>query len=70
MQLQKKLGIGFVLFGIATIIGMYFVANSGAFLFSALVGLMAIFFGAFQLMIASQATAHSGSKSKGKKARK
>lgn len=70
MQLQKKLGIGFVLFGIATIIGMYFVANSGAFLFSALVGLMAIFFGAFQLMIASQATLHSGSKAKGKKARK
>lgn len=69
MHLQKKLGIGFVLFGIVIIIGMYFIANSGAFLFSSLVGLMAIFFGAFQLMIANQTPAHSA-KSKFKKARK
>lgn len=69
MRLQKKLGIGFVLFGIVIIIGMYFVANSGAFLFSSLVGLMAIFFGAFQLMIASQTPAH-GPKTKSRKARR
>ena len=69
MQLQKKLGIGFVLFGIATIISMYFIVNSGAFLFSALVGLLAIFFGAFQLMIANQSSVHS-TKSKTKRTRK
>lgn len=69
MHLQKKLGIGFVTFGVVIIIGMYFIANSGAFMFSSLVGLMAIFFGAFQLMIASQTPIHNA-KPKLRKARK
>ena len=70
MQLQQKLGFGFILFGIATILGMYFVANGGAFLFSALMGLMAIFFGAFQLMITANTTTKPATKSKPKKGRK
>lgn len=70
MQIQKKLGIGFVLFGVVMIIGMYFIASSGAFLFSSLVGLMAIFFGAFQLMIASQTPLHSGGAKAKRKTRK
>ena len=53
MKLQKKLGIGFILFGIFLVAGTYFVADGGAFVFSALIGLLAIFFGAFQLMIST-----------------
>jgi len=67
MQLQKKLGIGFILFGIALIIGLYFVADGGAFLFSALIGLMAVFFGAFQLMLTADLAAKPAAKSKLKK---
>ena len=70
MQLQKKLGFGFILFGIVMIIGMYFVADGGAFLFSALIGLMAVFFGAFQLMITADLAAKPAAKSKPKKGRK
>ncbi|WP_049629615.1 hypothetical protein [Cellvibrio sp. pealriver] len=51
MHTQKKLGIGFIFFGFLLIVAMYFVADGGAFVFTALLGLMAIFFGAFQLMI-------------------
>lgn len=70
MQLQKKLGLGFILFGIVIILGMYFVADGGAFLFSALIGLMAVFFGAFQLIIAADTTPRSAPKSKSRKGRK
>lgn len=70
MQLQKKLGFGFIFFGIAIILGVYFVADGGAFLFSALVGLMAVFFGAFQLMITADIAAKPAAKTKPKKGRK
>lgn len=70
MQLQKKIAFGFIFFGIAIIFGMYFVADGGAFLFAALVGLMAVFFGAFQLMITVDAAAKPAAKSKTKKGRK
>lgn len=70
MQLQKKLGFGFMFFGAAIILGMYLVADGGAFLFSALIGLMAVFFGAFQLMITADATAKPTAKNKFKKGRK
>lgn len=70
MQVQQKLGFGFVFFGIAIIIGMYFVADGGAFIFSALMGLMAVFFGAFQLMITANTTTKMAAKSKLKKGRK
>ncbi len=53
MHTQKKLGMGFILFGFLLIVAMYFVADGGAFVFTALLGLMAVFFGAFQLMIIS-----------------
>lgn len=70
MHLQKKLGIGFIFFGLIIIVTMYFVADGGAFVFCALLGLMAIFFGAFQLMItADLTTTKTNSKSKIKKAR-
>lgn len=70
MQLQQKLGFGFILFGVVLIIGMYFVANGGGFLFSALIGLMAVFFGAFQLMISADMNAKPTTKSKAKKSHK
>lgn len=70
MQLQQKLGFGFIFFGVVVIIGMYFVANGGAFLFSSLIGLMAVFFGAFQLMINADITTKPSTKSKPKKSRK
>lgn len=70
MQLQKKLGLGFIFFGVAIILGMYFVTDGGAFLFSALIGLMAIFFGAFQLMLTADLATKPTSKSKAKKTRK
>lgn len=70
MQLQQKLGFGFILFGVVMIIGMYFIANGGAFLFSALIGLMAVFFGAFQLMISADVATKPVAKSKPKKSRK
>jgi hypothetical protein len=70
MQLQQKLGYGFILFGIVFTLGMYFAADGGAFLFTALIGLMAIFFGAFQLMIAADTATKAVAKSKVKKGRK
>lgn len=70
MQLQQKLGFGFILFGVAIILGMYLVADGGAFLFSVLMGLMSVFFGAFQLMISADATTKPAAKSKPKKGRK
>jgi len=70
MQLQQKLGYGFILFGILFILGMYFSADGGAFLFTSLIGLMAIFFGAFQLMIAADIAAKPAVKSKTKKGHK
>jgi hypothetical protein len=70
MQLQQKLGYGFILFGIALTLGMYFVADGGAFLFTSLIGLLAVFFGAFQLMLAANAHAKPVAKNKVKKGRK
>jgi hypothetical protein len=70
MQLQQKLGYGFILFGIVFIFGMYFSVDGGAFLFTSLIGLLAIFFGAFQLMIATDIAAKPAAKSKVKKAHK
>lgn len=70
MQLQQKLGYGFILFGIVFILGMYFTLNSGAFLFTALMGLLAIFFGAFQLMLSAATSTKPATKNKIKKARK
>ena len=51
MHTQKKLGIGFIFVGFLLIVAMYFVTDGGAFVFTALLGLMAIFLGAFQLII-------------------
>lgn len=70
MHLQQKLGYGFILFGIVFTFGMYFAADGGAFLFTALIGLLAIFFGVFQLVIAADAATKSLAKHKIKKARK
>lgn len=70
MQLQQKLGFGFILFGIVLTLAMYFAIDGGAFLFTALIGLMAIFFGAFQLMITADAVSKSNSGRKHKKTRK
>jgi hypothetical protein len=70
MQLQQKLGYGFILFGIVFILGMYFAVNDGAFLFTSRIGLLAIFFGAFQLMIAADTAAKPAIKSKVKKGQK
>lgn len=64
MQLQKKLAFGFILFGVAFIFGMYFVADGGAFLFSTLIGLMAIFFGAFQLVLTANTAAKPAARNK------
>jgi uncharacterized membrane protein len=67
MHTYKKLGIGFILFGFLLIIAMYFIADSGAFLFTFLIGLMAIFFGAFQ---ANAPATKAGTKTKGHKSRR
>ena len=55
MHFQKKLGLGFIGFGIAIMLLAYWLTNSGALVFSALLGLMAIFFGAFQIMLSNLA---------------
>jgi thiol:disulfide interchange protein len=78
MHFQKKLGLGFILFGAAVILIAYAVStNQGAFVFSALIGLMAVFFGGFQLMLSKlavqtkPAVKHSAGKNlKSKKARR
>jgi len=57
MQLQQKLGYGFILFGLLIIVGFYFLADGGAYVFSALLGVMAIVFGGFQLMLAKPVVA-------------
>lgn len=55
MHFQKKLGLGFIAFGVLVILLAYALTNSGGFVFSALLGLMAIFFGAFQMMLSNLA---------------
>lgn len=76
MQLQQKLGYGFILFGLLLIVGLYFTTDGGAYVFASLLGLMAIVFGGFQLMLAKQipakpATAKSAkATSKSKKLRR
>ncbi len=70
-QLQQKLGYGFILFGLLLIIGLYFAADGGAYVFSALIGLLAIIFGGFQLLLAKQAPVRSEKHShKNKKSRR
>ncbi len=72
-QFQQELGYGFIAFGLLLIIGLYFAADGGAYIFSALLGLMAIVFGGFQLMLAKQTPAKiekHASKPKNKKAHK
>lgn len=72
-QFQQKLGYGFIGFGLLLIIGLYFAADGGAYIFSALLGLMAIVFGGFQLMLAKQTpikTEKYAGKTKSKKAHK
>lgn len=54
-HLQQKLGYGFIGFGLLLILGLYFVASGGAYVFAALLGLMAVVFGGFQLLLAKQA---------------
>ena len=61
MHTYKKLGVGFILFGFLLIIAMYFIADGGAFLFTFLIVLMAIFFGAFQLAIMANTPATKAS---------
>ncbi|HTF95077.1 MAG TPA: hypothetical protein VL995_03010 [Cellvibrio sp.] len=73
MQLQQKLGYGFILFGLLLIVGLYFLADGGAYLFAALLGLMAIVFGGFQLMLSKPIpikTVKTGSKTKSRKSAK
>lgn len=67
MQLQKKLGFGFISFGVLFILIMYFLASGGAFVFTALLGFMAIVFGAFQLMLSAIPIAKAPARSKAKK---
>lgn len=68
MQLQKKLGFGFIFFGVLLILAMYFLTSGGAFVFTALAGFMAIVFGAFQLMLSAIPVAKAPVKNKTKKA--
>ncbi len=74
MHFQKKLGLGFITFGVVIILLAYLLTDSGGFVFSALIGLMAIFFGAFQLMLSKLAlqtkTAAKPAVGKTKKARR
>ena len=73
MQLQQKLGYGFIFFGLLLIVGLYFAADGGAYVFSALLGLLAIVFGGFQLLLVKQLPARTekhGNKQKNKRARK
>lgn len=55
MHFQKKLGIGFIAFGALVIALAFLMTSSGGFVFSALIGLMAILFGAFQMMLSKLA---------------
>ncbi len=55
MHFQKKLGIGFIVFGALVIALAFLMTSSGGFVFSALIGLMAVLFGAFQIMLSKLA---------------
>ncbi len=55
MHFQKKLGLGFIAFGALVITIAFLMTNSGGFVFSALIGVMAILFGTFQLMLSKLA---------------
>lgn len=69
-QLHQKLGYGFIFFGLLFILGLYFAVDGGAYVFMALLGVMAIVFGGFQLMLAKQPARTARPTHKGKKARR
>lgn len=67
MNRNQKLGLGFVVTGLLIILLFYFVASETGFLFAASIGLMAIAFGGFQLLLSKPVSTQT---SKAAKARK
>lgn len=52
MNINQRIGLGFLLLGLTMILLFYFIASKEAFVIAALAGLMAMAFGGFQLLIA------------------
>lgn len=52
MNKTQKIGVGFLAFGFAVILLAYIFTSDRTFALAALIGLMAVAFGGFQLLIA------------------
>jgi len=66
MNNNQKIGLGFLVLGVLIIPVSYFIASSEGFVLAAMMGLMAIVFGGFQLIFAKTITTRP-SKTKARK---
>lgn len=60
MNNNQKIGLGFLVLGVLIIPVSYFIASSEGFVLAAMMGLMAIVFGGFQLIFAKTITTRPG----------
>lgn len=58
MNKTQKIGVGFLAFGFAVILLAYIFTSDRSFALAALIGLMAVAFGGFQLLIAQPINPH------------
>lgn len=70
MNNNQKIGLGFLLLGVLIIPISYFIASSEGFVLAAMMGLMAIVFGGFQLIFAKTITTQQGKTKTRKNARR
>lgn len=70
MNNNQKLGVGFLILGFLIIPLFYFSASSDSFAIFAMIGLMAIVFGGFQLMFGKTVSTKTGKAAKVRKVRR
>lgn len=70
MNKNKKIGLIFILIGVLIIPLFYFIASREGFVITAMLGLMAIVFGGFQLILANAVNARPANATKVRKAKK
>lgn len=64
MNNARKIGFGFLFFGLLIIPLFYFIAVGVGFVLGVMIGLMAIVFGGFQLMLSKHSKARAATKAK------
>lgn len=64
MNNNQKIGLGFLVVGLLAIPFFYFTASDEGFVIAAMIGIMAIVFGGFQLTFGKAPGPHSGKASR------